>query len=73
MATVYVQPEVGVRVMDDLAAKKVGEVWLNPGADGPEVVARAGQAGAQDDSGLQHHRHRREPAQFLVECSQPDE
>ncbi len=45
MATVYVRPEVGVRVMDDLAAKQVGEIWLNPGADGPEVVARAGQLG----------------------------
>jgi uncharacterized protein len=45
MATVYVRPEVGVRVMDDLAAKKVGEIWLNPGADGPEVVERAGQLG----------------------------
>ena len=45
MATVYVPSEVGVRVMDDLAAKKVAEVWLNPGADGPEVVARANQLG----------------------------
>jgi predicted CoA-binding protein len=45
MATVYVQPAVGVRVMDDLAAKEVREIWLNPGADGAEVVARAGQLG----------------------------
>ena len=45
MATVYVRPEVGVRVMDDLAAKQVGEIWLNPGADGPQVVARAGELG----------------------------
>jgi predicted CoA-binding protein len=45
MATVYVRPEVGVRVMDDLAAKEVREIWLNPGADGPEVVARADQLG----------------------------
>jgi predicted CoA-binding protein len=41
MATVYVQPDVAVRVMDDLAKKHVPEVWLNPGADTPEVVARA--------------------------------
>jgi uncharacterized protein len=45
MATVYVQPEVGVRVMEDLAAKQVGEIWLNPGADGPEVVERAAELG----------------------------
>jgi predicted CoA-binding protein len=41
MATVYVRPEVGVRVMDEIARKGIGEVWLNPGADGDEVVARA--------------------------------
>jgi hypothetical protein len=27
--------------MDDLAAKKIPEVWLNPGADDDELVARA--------------------------------
>jgi uncharacterized protein len=41
MATVYVQPEVGIKVMDDIAAKKIPEVWLNPGADDDAVVARA--------------------------------
>ena len=45
MATVYVQPEVGVRVMEDLAAKQVGEIWLNPGADAPAVVERASKLG----------------------------
>jgi predicted CoA-binding protein len=45
MATVYVQPEVGVRVMEELARKGVGEVWLNPGADGDLVVARARELG----------------------------
>jgi len=45
MATVYVQPEVGVRVMDDIAKKRIAEVWLNPGADEPEVVARAEELG----------------------------
>lgn len=41
MATVYVPPAAGLEVMDDLARKGVGEVWLNPGADDDEVVARA--------------------------------
>jgi predicted CoA-binding protein len=45
MATVYVRPEVGVRVMEELATKKVPEVWLNPGADGPQVVTRADELG----------------------------
>ena len=41
MATIYVRPEVGVRVMDEIARKGIAEVWLNPGADGDAVVARA--------------------------------
>ena len=27
--------------MDQVARKRVGEVWLNPGADSPDLVARA--------------------------------
>ena len=41
MATVYIPATEGVKVMDDLAKKGVPEVWLNPGADDDEVVARA--------------------------------
>jgi predicted CoA-binding protein len=41
MATVYVPGEVGVGIMDDLARKGIDEVWLNPGADEPAVLARA--------------------------------
>ena len=40
-ATLYVQPEVALAIMDDLAAKKIPTIWLNPGTDAPEVVARA--------------------------------
>ena len=47
MATVYVQPEVGVRVMEELAQKKIPEVWLNPGADDPTVVRRARELGVR--------------------------
>jgi predicted CoA-binding protein len=47
MATVYVRPAAGVRVMEELAAKRVLEIWLNPGADGPEVVGRAHALGLQ--------------------------
>jgi predicted CoA-binding protein len=47
LATVYVPPAKGLRVMDQLAQKGVAEVWLNPGADGDEVVARARALGLQ--------------------------
>jgi predicted CoA-binding protein len=45
LATVYVPGAVGVRVLDDIAQKGIGEVWLNPGADDPAVVARARELG----------------------------
>lgn len=41
MASVYVPPEIGERLMDEIARKKIPEVWLNPGADGDAVIARA--------------------------------
>ena len=45
MATVYVQPDVAVRIIEELAQKGVPEVWLNPGADGPAVLRRARELG----------------------------
>jgi predicted CoA-binding protein len=45
MATIYVPAEVGVRVLADVAKKGIQEVWLNPGADEPDVVARARELG----------------------------
>jgi predicted CoA-binding protein len=47
VATFYVPPDVGVRVLDDVARKKVPEVWLNPGADTDAVVARARALGIE--------------------------
>jgi len=41
MATMYVPPETGVRILDELARKGVAEVWLNPGSESDAVVARA--------------------------------
>jgi predicted CoA-binding protein len=40
-ATLYVQGDIGVGVMDAIARKRIPTVWLNPGADAPAVVARA--------------------------------
>jgi predicted CoA-binding protein len=47
MATVYVPARVGVQVMEELAQKGIGEIWLNPGADEPEVVSKARALGLQ--------------------------
>lgn len=45
MATLYVPPHVGVQVVEQIARKGIPEVWLNPGADGHAVVARARELG----------------------------
>ena len=41
MATVYVPPDVGERVIEDIAKKGISEVWLNPGAGSRQLVAKA--------------------------------
>jgi predicted CoA-binding protein len=45
LATIYVPPRTGVRIMDELARKGIAEVWLNPGADDYAVVSRARELG----------------------------
>ena len=41
MATLYVRPEVGERVIDEIAHKQIREVWLNPGSESEALIARA--------------------------------
>lgn len=43
--TLYVPPAVGERLLDDIAAKGCDELWLNPGSDSPELIARAESLG----------------------------
>jgi uncharacterized protein len=47
MATLYVPAGAGSALLDEIVQKGIKEVWLNPGADGPEVVARAHALGLQ--------------------------
>jgi predicted CoA-binding protein len=41
MASFYVPPSVGERVIEEVAAKGIAEVWLNPGAESDRLIARA--------------------------------
>ena len=41
MATVYVQPEVGLRLLPEFEQKQIAEIWINPGAESPELLAEA--------------------------------
>jgi predicted CoA-binding protein len=46
VATVYVPARAGLQVMEELARLEgVAEIWLNPGADDEQVVARARELG----------------------------
>jgi len=36
----YVPPEIGLKVIEEVARKPVREVWLNPGAESAELVVR---------------------------------
>jgi hypothetical protein len=39
--SLYVPPEVGLRLLEEIARKPARELWLNPGAESPELIARA--------------------------------
>ena len=41
MATVYVQPDVGLRLLPEFEQKQIAEIWINPGADSPELLTEA--------------------------------
>ena len=41
MATFYVPPEIGEKVIDEVAKKGIAEVWLNPGSESDALVDRA--------------------------------
>jgi len=41
MASFYVPPEIGERVIGEVAKKGIAEVWLNPGAESDALIARA--------------------------------
>jgi predicted CoA-binding protein len=41
MATVYVQPDVTLRLLDEFQRKGIPEIWVNPGAEDDAVMAEA--------------------------------
>ena len=40
MVTVYLNPAVGLKVIEEIAKKKCDEVWLNPGAESDELMEK---------------------------------
>jgi predicted CoA-binding protein len=47
MVTVYVPPDVGLQVIEAVAARQPAEVWLNPGSESAELIARARALGVE--------------------------
>jgi hypothetical protein len=41
MATVYVQPDVALRLLDEFERKRIPEIWINPGAESEELLSEA--------------------------------
>ena len=41
LVSIYLPPATGLQVIEDVARKSVREVWLNPGAESPELLERA--------------------------------
>jgi predicted CoA-binding protein len=39
MATVYVQPDVAARLLDEFEQKQIAEVWFNPGTETDDLMA----------------------------------
>lgn len=45
LVSVYLPPTVVLRILPEIAAKGCDELWLNPGAESPEVLAEAERLG----------------------------
>ena len=43
--SLYLPPNVGVKVLDDIAKKSCRELWVNPGAESPEILEKASALG----------------------------
>ncbi len=41
MATVYVQPDVAIRLLPEFEQKGIAEIWVNPGAESDELLSDA--------------------------------
>ena len=41
MASVYVQPDVGLQLLAEFEQKEIDEIWINPGAESSLLLAEA--------------------------------
>jgi predicted CoA-binding protein len=62
--TVYLPPAVGLTVLPAIASKSPGEVWFNPGAESPEIMAEARRLGLNVIAGCSIVNLGMSPSQF---------
>lgn len=43
--SVYLPPAIGLAALEEIAAKGCREVWLNPGSESPQILAKANELG----------------------------
>ena len=41
MASLYLPPSIGIQVLEEVAKAGVKKIYINPGADSPELIAKA--------------------------------
>lgn len=45
--SMYVPPEIGITLLAEIAAKGCDELWLNPGSESDDLLARAKELGLE--------------------------
>jgi predicted CoA-binding protein len=43
--SLYLPPQIGIKVLEDVAQKGCKEFWVNPGAESPELIEKAQSLG----------------------------
>lgn len=46
-ASFYVPPQVGLSLVEDVARNGIKRIWLNPGSESDELIAKAGELGLE--------------------------
>ncbi len=64
LATLYLPPKWGLRAADDIIAKGIPEVFVNPGAESPELIEKLKNAGVNAIQGCSIIAVGRNPAEF---------
>lgn len=64
VASFYVSPEVGLKVLEECAQKNIKTVWLNPGAQSDAILKRAAELGINAEMLCSIRHIGRSPSEF---------